>query len=102
MFDKVVDPLLEDKRYHQAWVKVNERITVQDWYQDVRHFEFDFQDDIQYDPGDVAVIHPIADNGDVESFLEIVHWSDKADVPLTIRRRVEGVFFRRISRTLYE
>ncbi|KAJ3508725.1 hypothetical protein NMY22_g16521 [Coprinellus aureogranulatus] len=87
--DEVVDPLLKDERYHQAWVKANDRITAPDWYQDVRHFEFDFQDEVQYDPGDVAVIHPIAASDDVDSFLDIVHWSNKADVPLVIRRHVE-------------
>ena len=86
----VVNPLSKDPRYRQAWVKVNERITASDWYQDARHFEFDFQDDIQYDPGDVAVIHPVATNDDVESFLEILHWSDKADVPYVVRRHAEG------------
>ncbi|TEB33682.1 riboflavin synthase domain-like protein [Coprinellus micaceus] len=72
-----------------ARVKANERITASDWYQDVRHFEFEFQGDIKYDPGDVAIIHPVATNDDVDSFLEIVRWSDRADVPCVIRRHVE-------------
>ena len=32
---------------HKAVVKVNDRITAQDWFQDVRHIELDFEDDIQ-------------------------------------------------------
>ena len=32
---------------HKAVVKVNDRITAQDWFQDVRHIEFDFEDDIK-------------------------------------------------------
>ncbi|KAF6749571.1 hypothetical protein DFP72DRAFT_539431 [Ephemerocybe angulata] len=84
-----VDPIVKDTRYHKASVKVNERITSPDWYQDVRHLEFEFQDDIKYDPGDVAVIHPIAEPDDVQSFLEIVNWLDKADTPFIIRRHAE-------------
>ena len=88
--NNAVDPLSKDPRYYQASVKANDRITASDWYQDVRHFEFNFRDDIQYDPGDVAIIHPVATNDDVDSFLEIVHWLDRADVPYVIRRHVEG------------
>ena len=32
---------------HKAVVKVNDRITAQDWFQDVRHIELDFEDDIK-------------------------------------------------------
>ena len=32
---------------HKAVVKVNDRITAQDWFQDVRHIELDFEDDIE-------------------------------------------------------
>lgn len=41
------DPLENDKLFHTATIKVNKRITAEDWYQDVRHLEFDFKDDIQ-------------------------------------------------------
>ncbi|KAI0295729.1 hypothetical protein BC826DRAFT_1007321 [Russula brevipes] len=75
------DPLLGDKR--------NERITANDWYQDVRHFEFRCQDDIAYDPGDVAVIHPEAFPTDVDSFLSRMGWSDAADDPIRIRHIFE-------------
>ncbi|KAJ2934640.1 hypothetical protein H1R20_g2466, partial [Candolleomyces eurysporus] len=84
------DPMNNDPRYHRAKVSVNKRMTAQDWYQDVRHLEFDFEDDVKYDPGDVAVIHPIAEAEDVQSFLDLMKWSDRADTPLTIRRNVTG------------
>lgn len=32
---------------YKAVVKVNNRITAQDWFQDVRHIEFDFEEDIK-------------------------------------------------------
>jgi sulfite reductase alpha subunit-like flavoprotein len=34
--------------FYSATVKCNNRITAGDWYQDVRHFEFDFDDDIRH------------------------------------------------------
>ena len=32
---------------YKAVVKVNDRLTAQDWFQDVRHIELDFEDDIK-------------------------------------------------------
>ncbi|KAG1797098.1 riboflavin synthase domain-like protein [Suillus plorans] len=54
------DPLDEDTKFHTASVKCKRRITAEDWFQDVRHFE--------YNPGDVAVIHPSAAASEVDSF----------------------------------
>jgi len=45
--DEQQDPLNVDVEYYEGIVKVNERMTTEDWYQDVRHLEIDFQDDIQ-------------------------------------------------------
>jgi hypothetical protein len=42
------DPLVGDDRYHTFELIRNDRITADDWYQDVRHFEFQCQDDITY------------------------------------------------------
>ena len=43
------DPLAaDDDRYHTFELVKNERITADDWYQDVRHFEFQCQDDLAY------------------------------------------------------
>ncbi len=41
-----IDPLSQDDSYFLATLTKNERITAADWYQDVRHLEFDFDDDI--------------------------------------------------------
>ncbi|KAF7975974.1 hypothetical protein HWV62_8118 [Athelia sp. TMB] len=72
-------PLATDKEFHTATIKCNTRITAADWSQDVRHFELAFADDIQYKPGDVAVIHPEASDLDVESFLIAMGWANSAD-----------------------
>ncbi|KAF4588599.1 NAPDH-dependent diflavin reductase [Pleurotus pulmonarius] len=71
--------------YHQATVSKNQRITSQDWYQDVRHFELDFEDDLNYFPGDVAVIHPEIPEERVEEILDILGWTDDADTAYTVR-----------------
>ena len=42
------DPLKNDPQYHTATVSCNHRITAEDWYQDVRHFELDFDEAIRY------------------------------------------------------
>ncbi|KAF9074458.1 hypothetical protein BDP27DRAFT_1474135 [Rhodocollybia butyracea] len=80
-----VDPLDQDHEYRTAMVKCNTRITAQDWHQDVRHIELDFEDDIEYFPGDVAVVHPITDIDDVESFLSFMGWANTADNLLEIK-----------------
>jgi len=106
--DKFVDPLEDDKTFHTAIVKSNRRITANDWYQDVRHLEFDFEDDIQYAdrpcqvflvyvrydsyaPGDVAVIHPIASPSEVEAFLNAMNWGNIADRPFEIEHTMQGM-----------
>lgn len=43
------DELLRKKAtYHRATVRLNDRVTAKDWSQDVRHIEFDFEDDIRF------------------------------------------------------
>ncbi|KAJ6570238.1 hypothetical protein DFH09DRAFT_1154431 [Mycena vulgaris] len=74
-----------DRGYHSATVKCNTRITTEGWYQDVRHLEFDFADEIQFSPGDVAVVRPFALSSDVEAFLSYMGWLDIADIPVKIQ-----------------
>ncbi|KAF9560334.1 riboflavin synthase domain-like protein [Agrocybe pediades] len=81
-----VEPLKADLQYHKATVKENKRITASDWNQDVRHLEFEFEDNIIYDPGDIAVIHPVAAASDVDSFLETMDWQTEADIPFEIEQ----------------
>lgn len=80
-------------------VVANRRITADDWSQDVRHLEFTFIDEIQcvfnaaclflllslccrYSPGYVAVIRPIVNHDDVQSFLVSMGWDSEADSPM--------------------
>ncbi|EPS94182.1 hypothetical protein FOMPIDRAFT_1153432 [Fomitopsis schrenkii] len=79
-----VDPLENDPQSHIATVSCNRRITAEDWYQDVRHFELDFDEDVGYEPGDIAIVHPEAQSADVEAFLVSAGFQDIADDPITI------------------
>ncbi|KAI0052732.1 riboflavin synthase domain-like protein [Auriscalpium vulgare] len=78
------NPILVDPDYHTFTLTANERITSSDWYQDVRHLEFRTEDDIIYDPGDIAVIRPEASELDVEAFLMLMGWANTMDDPFNI------------------
>ena len=44
---EVILPQEPETEYHEAFLKENQRLTTQDWYQDVRHLEFGFDHPIQ-------------------------------------------------------
>ncbi|KAI0728825.1 riboflavin synthase domain-like protein [Fomitopsis betulina] len=81
-----VDPLDNDPQHHIATVSCNRRITAEDWFQDVRHFELDFDEDVSYEPGDVVIVRPEAQPSDVEAFLVSAGFHNTADDPITITR----------------
>ncbi|KAG6829230.1 hypothetical protein H0H92_005232 [Tricholoma furcatifolium] len=85
------DPLQLDQLFHTAVVRANKRITTEGWYQDVRHLDLEFkpEDNIQYNPGDVALIHPVAPPTDVQDFLDLLGWAADADTPITITQTME-------------
>ncbi|KAJ3563104.1 hypothetical protein NP233_g9156 [Leucocoprinus birnbaumii] len=72
-----------------ATIIKNERITAPDWTQDVRHIEFQFDQDLNYLPGDIAVIQPLAHPTEVQDFLESLGWDNLADEPLSIAEKLE-------------
>ena len=41
------DPLVTDREYHTGTLVCNRRITADGWNQDVRHFEFKLDKDVQ-------------------------------------------------------
>lgn len=102
-----VDPLDNDPQHHIATVSCNRRITAEDWFQDVRHFELDFDEDVRcvrlarlqhiqlthrasYEPGDVVIVRPEAQPSDVEAFLVSAGFHNTADDPITITRTLRG------------
>ena len=56
------DPLQVDLQYHKGTIKANQRITASDWYQDVRHLEFGFEDDIKLARVTLLIVPPILTN----------------------------------------
>lgn len=44
---ETVDSLETDPSYYSVTLSCNTRITAEDWYQDVRHLEFDFEEDVR-------------------------------------------------------
>lgn len=68
-------------------VAQNTRITHPRHWQDVRHVVFSVPG-VSFEPGDIAVVHPENSDEDALTFLRLMEWCDKADLPL----RVERVF----------
>ncbi|CEL56516.1 hypothetical protein RSOLAG1IB_07865 [Rhizoctonia solani AG-1 IB] len=62
----------------------NTRITEPNWYQDVRHLILRADEDIRYQPGDVAILYPENSPEDVETLLKRLGWEDEADKPIRI------------------
>ncbi|KIK11297.1 hypothetical protein PISMIDRAFT_122941 [Pisolithus microcarpus 441] len=81
---ETLKPYSADSNHFDVTVRRNRRITAEDWFQDVRHFEFVSGRHIEYNPGDVAIIHPIATGAEVDSFLLLMGWANLADAPFSI------------------
>jgi hypothetical protein len=46
------------------------------------------------------VIHPIASPSEVERFLELMNWSNIADIPFDIQHSMQGMTFSLFSKDL--
>ncbi|KAJ1961999.1 NAPDH-dependent diflavin reductase [Dipsacomyces acuminosporus] len=75
---------------YPAKLVVSERITAEDHFQDVRHFQFELQgpEDSSslptWSPGDCAVFRPSNLDKDVAVFLEAMGWLEDADKPVSV------------------
>ncbi|WVQ97522.1 NADPH-dependent diflavin oxidoreductase 1 [Kwoniella sp. CBS 9459] len=69
-----------------ATLKKNERVTKQDWWQDVREIELEFDDPetTPYAPGSICSLQPQSSSEDVDEFLEMMDLVSQADDPLTV------------------
>ncbi|CAG8477492.1 9333_t:CDS:10 [Paraglomus occultum] len=80
-------PLSDESTEYEYTVRLasNQRITATDHFQDVRHLEFAIEEPfISYDPGDIMVVRPRNLKKDVDSFLEMMKWTDIADNPFVL------------------
>lgn len=60
-------------------LKVNERITSNDHWQDVRHMVFWSRISTNYEPGDILMVFPKNRAEDVDSLINSMQWTDVAD-----------------------
>ncbi|WVQ83849.1 NADPH-dependent diflavin oxidoreductase 1 [Cryptococcus sp. DSM 104549] len=69
-----------------ATLRKNSRVTKEDWWQDVREIELEFEDDnVQpYLPGSICSLQPRSRTSDVDTFLEAMDLEGEADEPMTI------------------
>ncbi|KAI8326131.1 riboflavin synthase domain-like protein [Martensiomyces pterosporus] len=75
---------------YPAKLTVSERITAEDHFQDVRHFQFELQDHAgvpTWGPGDCAVFRPSNLEKDVCAFLKTMGWLGDADRPISVAPR---------------
>lgn len=69
---------------HVATVVANDHITAVNHFQDVRVVDLRLEDSVRYRPGAVAVVYPKNFPNDVQQFIELMHWQEIADSPLTL------------------
>ncbi|KNC96604.1 uncharacterized protein SPPG_08188 [Spizellomyces punctatus DAOM BR117] len=67
-----------------AKVIVNRRVTAEDHFQEVRHFEFDIENDATYSAGDVMVIRPRNLPDEIQTVINHFGWQDIADKPFAL------------------
>ncbi|WRT65231.1 NADPH-dependent diflavin oxidoreductase 1 [Kwoniella shivajii] len=72
-------------------LKKIERVTKDDWWQDVREIEFEFEDESlkPYLPGSICSLQPQSSEADVDSFLELMDLEPQAEIPMTIKSLLE-------------
>ncbi|KAK6904242.1 NADPH-dependent diflavin oxidoreductase 1 [Kwoniella mangroviensis CBS 8507] len=94
---------VEDALHHESngvikpddWVwatmRKNERVTKEDWWQDVREIELEFDDEDAepYLPGSICSLQPQSDQADVNTFLEMMDLESQADKPMQVEALLE-------------
>ncbi|KAF8721658.1 Anamorsin-like protein 2, partial [Rhizoctonia solani] len=82
--ESIATSLVASESFYTMKLTKNTRMTDPSWYQDVRHLIFQTDKDIQYQPGDIAILHPENSPEDVETLLKRLGWEDDADEPIRI------------------
>lgn len=67
-----------------AHITANQKLTPDTHFQDVRLLDLVLQAEYDYGPGAVAVVHPKNFPEDVASFIQLMHWEEIAETPLTL------------------
>ncbi|TIB93602.1 riboflavin synthase domain-like protein [Wallemia mellicola] len=69
---------------HQCTLRRSDRITSEEWWQDVRHIILDKPPSLTYDAGDVAVLTPSNNPDAVDELIRLLRWETHADTPLKL------------------
>lgn len=81
-----------DENLVKGKILINNRITSNDHFQDVRHFNFITEDQlIRYLPGDTVSLYPTNDPVDVQQFLDCQGWQDIADKRVNIEGELSKI-----------
>ena len=84
------EPILPESSF-VCKVSQNQRITAPGHWQDVRHIILTSKDPAMiYEPGDIAEVWPENPKEEVDIFLDTLHWTDIADIPLQITTILTG------------
>lgn len=70
------DPTMQ---YLHVTLEVNERLTPDDHWQDVRHIVFRSEQSADYEPGDVLMVFPKNRAEDVDDLINSMRWAEVAD-----------------------
>ncbi|KAJ2796893.1 NAPDH-dependent diflavin reductase [Coemansia helicoidea] len=84
---------------HPAVLVASDRLTAPDHFQDVRSFRFELEAADErplWSPGDCAVLRPANQAADVDAFLAMMGWADRADAPLRATARSGSAVSERI------
>lgn len=83
-------PFITPSGMMQATLKQNKRVTAQDHFQDTRHIILEFEEDLNYEAGDILEVRPENLSEDVDQFLKVMKWQDQADQVFDIRGVTKG------------
>lgn len=81
----------------QATLKQNKRVTAEDHFQDTRHIILQFDQDLDYEAGDILEVRPENLAEDVEQFLKVMKWQEEADKVFEVKSITKGELFSSIS-----
>lgn len=74
----------------QATLAQNKRVTAEDHFQDTRHIILDFDEDLDYEAGDILEIRPENLPEDVDQFLKVMKWQAQADQVFEMKSMMRG------------
>lgn len=91
------EPFITPAGMLQATLKQNKRVTAEDHFQDTRHIILQFDQDLDYEAGDILEVRPENLAEDVEQFLKVMKWQEEADKVFEVKSITKGELFSSIS-----